>query len=135
MAKKREDGKKLRQSSLEGLVRKKALERLKEGNNTECVSDGSDHSIHIPNRQKRPKHYLAKEVAGAVDSMHEKAAELREKIEEREKQERENAKVQKKLGRKMDLLIESNQRTNESIQMLLQSLLSSQQGSNFSSHS
>ena len=124
MAKRRENRKKLRQSSLEGLVRKKTLERPKEEGHTECISDrGSDHSTHQPNHRKRPKHPIAKEVVGVVDSMHEKAAELRKKLEEREKQERENTKVQKKLGKKMDLLIESNQQTNESIQMLLQSLL------------
>jgi len=124
MAKRRENGKKLRQSSLEDLVRKKTLERPKEEGHTECISDSrNDHSTHQPNHRKWPKHHIAKEVVGVVDSRHEKAAELRKKLAEREKQERENTKVQKKLGKKMDLLIESNQQTNESIQMLLQSLL------------
>ena len=88
----------------------------------------SDHSIPpSPKRQKREKNHFAKEVAGVVEGLNEKAADLRRRIEERDDREQENIQVQQDLGRKMDLLIESNQRTNESIQMLLQSLISSHQ--------
>lgn len=128
MAKKIEDGKKVRQSSLEGLVLKKILEKAKERRGSEGVSDSaSDHSIAPPKRQKREKNHFAKEVAGVVEGLHEKAADLRKRIEERDEREQENIQVQQDLGRKMDLLIQSNQRTNESIQMLLQSLISSHQ--------
>ena len=107
---------------------KKTLEKSKERRGSEGVSDSvSDHSIPPPKRQKQEKNHFAKEVAWVVEGLHEKAADLRKRIEERDVREQENIQVQQDLGRKMDLLIESNQRTNESIQMLLQSLISSHQ--------
>jgi len=128
MAKKIEDGKKVRQSSFEGLVLKKRLKKSKERRGSEVVSDSaSDHSILPPKRKKGEKNHFAKEVAGVVEGLHEKAADLRKRIEERDEREQANIQVQQDLGRRMDLLIESNQRKNESIQMLLHSLISSRQ--------
>ena len=106
MAKKIEDGKKVRQSSLEGLVLKKTLEKAKERRGSEGVSDSaSDHSIPPPKGQKREKNHFSKEVAGVVEGLHEKAADLRKRIEERDEREQENIQVQQDLGRKTDLLI------------------------------
>lgn len=127
MEKKREDGKKLRESSLEGLVGKRALETPETSTNYSQHRTDIDSEIsptHSRKRTKQGKNIFAKEVAGVVDGLHEKAGELRKKMEEKEEQERENPAEQRELGRKMNMLIESNQRTNEAIQLLLKTLTS-----------
>ena len=125
--KKREDGKKLRECSLEGLVRKRALEtndtRINHGQQRTDI-DEEVTATHFRKRTKQAKNEFAKEVAGVVDGLHEKASELRKKIEEKEEQERARAAEQRELGKKIDMLIDSNQRTNEAIQLLLQTLTS-----------
>lgn len=112
---------------MEGLVRKRALETNDSSINHGQRRTDIDEEVsptHFRKRTKQGKNEFAKEVAGVVDGLHEKASELRKKIEEKEEQERASAAEQRELGRKMDMLIDSNQRTNEAIQLLLQTLTS-----------
>ncbi|KAG0125364.1 hypothetical protein HOY82DRAFT_543193 [Tuber indicum] len=125
--KKREYGKKLRESSLAGVVKKCSLESHQMESSCDQHRTDIDEATsltHPRKRTKQAKNLFAKEVAGVVDGIHEKASELRKKIEQKEEQERESMAEQREFGRKMVLLIQSNQQTNESIQMLLQTLVS-----------
>lgn len=80
--------------------------------------------LHIFERVQQAKNEFEKEVTGVIDGLQEKAGYLTKKIEEKEQQERARAAEQCDLGRKLDRLIDHNQPTNETIQLLLQTVTS-----------